>query len=259
MWTLAVAIFLVCKCATWLAARNSVPHTGWRSWAYFAAWPGMDATKFLDTSRSPARPRVEEWLWALCKTGLGVLLFWGVARRVPERLPLLQGWVGLVGMVLTLHFGSFHLVALFWQRLGIAAQPIMDRPVLSRTLSEFWGKRWNLGFRQLAYDLVFHPLHRQIGARAAGLLVFVISGLIHDLVISLPSRGGYGLPTGYFILQGLGVALERSALGRRIGLQSGIRGWVFMFLALVGPVFWLFHPPFVMRVILPFMRATRAL
>ena len=92
----------------------------------------------------------------------------------------------------------------------------MAKPILSKTLSEFWGKRWNLGFRQLAHDLIFRPLHKRIGVGAASLLVFVVSGLIHDLVISLPARGGYGLPTGYFVLQGVGVSLERS------GSDSGL-------------------------------------
>ena len=91
------------------------------------------------------------------------------------------------------------------------------------------------------------------------LLVFVASGLIHDLVISVPARGGYGLPTVYFILQGLGVMLERSTLGRRLGVQKGIAAWLFLLVVAAVPAFWLFHPPFVRRVILPFMQAVHAL
>ena len=87
----------------------------------------------------------------------------------------------------------------------------------------------------------------------------MVSGLIHDLVISLPARGGYGLPTLYFLLQGAGVAVERSRFGGRFGLGHGARGWCFMMVFLVVPVFGLFHPWFVLRVILPFMRAIHAL
>jgi alginate O-acetyltransferase complex protein AlgI len=151
------------------------------------------------------------------------------------------------------------LIALFWQAMGISAEPIMAKPILSKTLSEFWGKRWNLGFRQLAYDFIFRPLHKQIGVAAAGLLVFVASGLIHDLVISLPARGGYGLPTAYFILQGLGVTLERSAMGRQLGLQKGEMARIFAFVVTAAPAFWLFHPRFVLRVIIPFMQAIHSL
>ena len=135
----------------------------------------------------------------------------------------------------------------------------MSKPILSKSLSEFWGKRWNLGFRQLAHDLIFRPLHKHTGVAAAGMLVFVASGLIHDLVISMPARGGYGLPTAYFMLQGLGVTLERSGFGRSLRLQRGPIAWIFMFVVIAAPAFWLFHPPFVRRVIIPFMHAIHAL
>jgi hypothetical protein len=259
MWTLSFAIFLGLKWQTWWEARDHVPHSAGRSLAYLAAWPGMDAETFLDSGQVVPTPKFKEWLWATAKTAFGILLLWVIARRVPEPQALLRGWIGLFGLIFLLHFGSFHVIALFWQACGIAAQPIMSKPILSKTLSEFWGKRWNLGFRQLAYDLIFRPLHKRIGVAVASLLVFLASGVIHDLVISLPARGGYGLPTAYFILQGLGVTLERSGFGRRLGLQKGIAGRFFMLSVAAGPAFWLFHPPFVLRVIIPFMFAIRAL
>lgn len=259
MWALSFAIFAGLKWMTWWKARPRVMHSAERSFAYLVAWPGMDAESFLDEDKHPAKPAAQEWLWAAAKTALGIALLWLVARRIPEEQNLLRGWIGMLGLVLLLHFGGFHLIALFWQAMGIDAEPIMSKPILSKTLSEFWGKRWNLGFRQLAHEFIFRPLHRRTGVALAGLLVFVASGLIHDLVISLPARSGYGLPTGYFILQGLGVTLERSALGRKVGLQKGRAGWIFMLIVTATPAFWLFHPPFVLHVILPFMSAIHAL
>ena len=116
----------------------------------------------------------------------------------------------MAGLVLLLHFGTFQIVALMWQAAGVNAKPIMSAPLRATSLAEFWGKRWNLGFRQLGYELIFRPLHRVLGVELAGLLVFLVSGLIHDLVISVPARGGYGLPTGYFLLQGAGITIEHS-------------------------------------------------
>ena len=165
----------------------------------------------------------------------------------------------MVGLVLLLHFGTFQIVALLWQSFGVKAERIMSAPLQSTSLGEFWGKRWNLGFRQLAHELIFRPLHRPLGALQACFLVFAVSGLIHDLVISLPAHAGYGLPTIYFLLQGVGVAVERSTFGRRFGLAHGTCGWCFMMVFLMAPVFWLFHPGFVLCVILPFMRAMHAL
>ncbi|HLY98926.1 MAG TPA: MBOAT family protein [Candidatus Angelobacter sp.] len=265
MWTLALSIYAACKWRTWWAARAAVPHSAGRSLAYLAAWPGMDAAAFLQdgrlqNDRRAGTPRPADWLWAAAKTTLGGMLLWMAARALPADLPLLRGWTGMLGAILLLHFGAFHLAALLWQSFGIAARPLlMNSPLASRSLSEFWGKRWNTGFHQLAHDLVFRPLRRKTGVAAAGSLVFLVSGLLHDLVISLPARGGYGLPTLYFALQGAGVALERSRLGRQLGLRAGFRGWLWMAVVTAAPAFWLFHRPFVCRVILPFMEAIHAL
>ena len=259
MWALSFAIFAALKWMTWWTARDRSAASVGRSLAYLLAWPGMDAEAFLDESRCPPHPQFREWCWASVKTALGVFLLWVVARRIPAEQALLRGWIGLFGLILLLHFGSFHLIALFWQTMGIDAQPVMSKPILSRTLSEFWGRRWNLGFRQLAHEFIFGPLHKRIGVPAAGLAVFVASGLIHDLVISFPAHGGYGLPTGYFLLQGLGVTLERSHLGARIGLQAGSQARIFAIVVTAAPAFWLFHPLFVQRVILPFLQAIGAL
>ena len=155
-------------------------------------------------------------------------MLWVVARSLPASQPLLRGWVGMAGLVLLLHFGTFQIVALMWQAAGVNAKPIMSAPLRATSLAEFWGKRWNLGFRQLGYELIFRPLHRVLGVELAGLLVFLVSGLIHDLVISVPARGGYGLPTGYFLLQGAGITMEHSRWGKRLGLAHGARGWLFM-------------------------------
>jgi len=259
MWVLSLAIFAALKWMTWWTARDKVHANVGRSLAYLLAWPGMDADAFLDPRSRPDQPSLREWLWAATKTAAGMVLFWVIARRIPAEQSLLRGWIGLLGLIFLLHFGSFHLVALFWQATGIDAQPIMSSPIFSKTLSEFRGKRWNLGFRQLAHELIFRPAQKHIGASLAGLLVFVLSGLIHDLVISLPARGGYGLPTAYFIVQGLGVLVERSALVRPTGLQKKLPARIFTLVVTAAPVFWLFHPAFVQRVIIPFMHAAHSL
>ncbi|MGB8919384.1 MAG: MBOAT family protein [Candidatus Sulfotelmatobacter sp.] len=259
MWILSFAIYLSLKWLTWWRARSRIAHPAWRSVAYLLAWPGMDADAFLDPRQRVSPPATWTWLWATLETILGAILLWVMARSLPTGQPLVRGWVGMVGLILLLHFGTFQIVALLWQSLGVKAESIMSEPLRSTSLGEFWGKRWNLGFRQLAHELIFRPLHRTLGPNTAGFLVFAVSGLIHDLVISLPASGGYGLPTLYFLLQGTGVTVERSRFGKRFGLGQGVRGWCFMVVFLTVPVFGLFHPWFVLRVILPFMRAIHAL
>lgn len=259
MWLLAFSLYGSLKWLTWWRVRTRIPHSPWRSAAYLLVWPGMDAESFLDAKQHVPPPSSADWFWASFETVLGATFLWAVARVLPAGEPLLRGWVGMLGLILLLHFGAFRVVSLMWQSLGVNAEPIMCAPLRSKSLSEFWGKRWNLGFRQLSHDLIFRPLHRTLGAGGAGFLVFLISGLIHDIVISLPARAGYGLPTAYFALQGAGVAVERSTLGKQLGLRNGVRGWIFMALFTAGPAFGLFHPWFVLRVILPFMQAIRAI
>ena len=259
MWILSFAIFISLKWLTWWRANEQGTHAGWRSAAYLFAWPGMDADEFLNPGAHAARPSATAWFWATLETALGATTLWVVARSFPASQPLLRGWAGMAGLILLLHFGTFQIVALMWRAAGVNARPIMSAPLRATSLAEFWGKRWNLGFRQLGYELIFRPLRRSLGVELAGLLVFLVSGLIHDLVISVPARGGYGLPTGYFLLQGAGITVEHSRWGKRLGLAHGTRGWLFMAVFVAAPVFWLFHPWFVMRVILPFMQAIRAL
>jgi len=259
MWSLAFSIYAGLKWLTWRKVRAPLRHSTWRSIAYLLAWPGMDAESFLDIKRRVPAPAPRIWIRAVLETGIGAVMFWGLARSLPPHHLMLRGWIGMIGLVLLLHFGTFQIAALFWQNLGIDAEPIMAAPLRSQSLSELWGRRWNLGFRQLGHDLVFSPLRRIVGIKGAGFLVFLVSGLIHDLVISVPAGGGYGRPTVYFVLQGLGVIVERSTLGRNTGLGSGLCGWLFTLIVSLGPIVLLFHPPFVQNVIIPFMKATHAI
>ncbi|MFN7140906.1 MAG: MBOAT family protein, partial [Limisphaerales bacterium] len=169
--------------------------------------------------------------------------------------PILTGWIGMTGIAFMLHFGLFHLLALIWKRVGVPVEPLMDKPAMATALSEFWGRRWNRGFNQLVARFVFRPTVRHLNVAGATMLVFAVSGIIHDVVISVPARGGYGLPTLYFLLQGLGILIERTNAGRALGLNRGIRGWLFMALFTAVPAYWLFHPPFIHNVILPMLNA----
>jgi D-alanyl-lipoteichoic acid acyltransferase DltB (MBOAT superfamily) len=190
---------------------------------------------------------------AALKTLLGAALIWAAARTALPVNPLLAGWTGMAGLIFVLHFGAFHLVSLGWRTIGVNAMPVMQNPLRSHSLAEFWGRRWNTAFHELATRFTFRPLRPAVGRAGAALLVFLASGLIHELVISVPAHAGYGLPTGYFVLQGLGVAGERTRLGRRAGLGRGWRGWLFTVIVAAAPAFWLFPPSFVRNVILPML------
>ncbi|MCQ8812003.1 hypothetical protein NQU36_29410, partial [Escherichia coli] len=77
---------------------------------------------------------------------------------------------------------------------------------------------------------IFKPLLLRFGAAGATMAVFVFSGFVHELAISVPARGGYGLPGGYFVLQGAATIFQR----RHPWLASGWRGRAFTALIAAG-------------------------
>lgn len=260
MWLLAFVIFVGCKWLTW----RRTPVSGARWWqhvGYLFAWPGLNAQAFLSPERLSEKdsPRSGEWVSAAIKLVIGGVLFWGVAGWISAGQRILSGWVGMVGLILMLHFGAFHLLSCAWRAVGIDARPLMNRPLSSVSVSEFWGRRWNTAFRDLTHRFLFRPLSSWLGPRRAIIAGFVFSGIIHDLVISLPSRGGYGWPTLFFGIQAVAIFAERSRAGQAIGLGRGWRGWLFAMLVLTPPAYGLFHPPFVLNIIVPFMQALGAL
>ena len=259
MWLLALALFAGCK---WLCLRKELAKgvkagLGIRL-GFLFGWIGMDAAEFLAGKRDAQNPRAVEWGFATLKIVIGAILLWIVTRRALAVSDLLTGWTAMVGLIFILHFGLFHWLALAWRAAGFKAEPLMRAPLLARSPGEFWGDRWNTAFNKLAATFLFRPLRRKAGAPAATMFVFLVSGLVHDLVISVPARGGYGLPTLYFLLQGIVVLFEHTRFARRFGLCRGFRGWLFTLIVTAGPAFWLFHPPFIRNVILPFLRCIGA-
>jgi alginate O-acetyltransferase complex protein AlgI len=141
----------------------------------------------------------------------------------------------------------------------VQARPLMNRPLASTSLGEFWSRRWNTAFRDLTHQFLFRPFTARFGPRLGVLAGFLFSGVVHDIVISVPARGGYGGPTLFFAIQGAALMVERSAFGRAIGLGRGVRGRSFAMLVLIAPVGLLFHRPFVVGIMTPFMRALGAI
>jgi membrane bound O-acyltransferase family protein len=258
MWLIATGLYAACKALTWWTTEIATT-SRWKHIAYLVAWPGMDAAAFLESHAVTIRCPIDEWTRAMVNLITGTFLVFFAARRLPPGDTLLIGWIGMIGFVLILHFGAFHLLSCTWRSLKCPASPLMNRPLASTSLAEFWGRRWNTAFRDLTHRFLFRPLASRVGPRAAVLAGFVVSGLVHDVVISLPAGGGYGGPTLFFVIQGLAVTLERSRPGRRIGLGHGAIGRSFVLLTLIGPLGLLFHRPFIVGVITPFMHAIGAL
>ena len=251
MWLTTGGLFYMAKAAMLRGAELG----GWRKAGFALGWIGMDAAPFRrDGGRVKRAGRPFSMGAALFNMVLGVVLLWEVARCFSN--PLAAGWIGMVGLVFVLHFGVFGLLAAVWRALGVEVTPIMRCPMAATSLAEFWGRRWNLAFRDLAHRLVFTPVSHRWGHKAALWVSFGISGLVHELVISVPASAGYGLPTAYFLLQALGMSLEH---GADRSVRAPFLGWLRTHAFTVLPAFILFHPPFVERVMVPFFHVIGAL
>ncbi|HEY5912447.1 MAG TPA: MBOAT family protein [Verrucomicrobiae bacterium] len=256
MWALAFAIFAGFKWLTYreaLAGGLAVPRIA--RFVYLLCWPGMSLKEFAKTTPSKQRTNsIPHWMAAAAKTLIGAGLVWFAVPRIPADAWLLRGWMGMVGIIMMLHFGLFHLLALALRACGFDARPNMRAPLLARSLADFWGNRWNTAFNVLAARYGFRLLTPRIGPRAALGVVFLASGLLHEAVVTLPARGGYGLPTTYFALQAGGIFLERLPLFRRRPWLKRLFAWV----VLIVPLGWLFPPVFVRNVMLPMLHAIGA-
>ena len=259
MLGLALAVYSICKVATWNSVDRSAVSFE-RSIGYLVVWPGMDARRFLLGPDAPRdeRPQPGEWLWAASKLLFGCLLLWVVTPRIPVETLKPGAWVGMIGIVFALHFGVFHLLSCLWRSRGVQAESLMRCPVAATSVAEFWGRRWNRAFRDLTHEYLFRPLVMRLGAPAALWVSFLASGLVHDLVISVPARSGFGGPTLYFLLQPAAIGLERSRFGQRVGLGRGVPGRIFTAVVLIVPLPLLFHPAFIRNVMQPLLQAVGA-
>ena len=248
MWSIAVSMFAVLKGLSLHWARGLNASRG-RMAAYLFLWPGMDAAAFLKGSAEHVPDR-REWSLAVLKTVIAVVLI--MIAPIFEQ-PLLRGWIGMIGLVLFLHFGSFHLLSCFWRWRGVDAPPLMDRPLAATSVSAFWGRHWNVAFRDLTHRMIFKPALRRWGAPAALMAGFVFSGILHELAVTVPAGAWHGGPTVFFVLQGLAALFERSKTGKALGLGHGPRGWFFTQGLLLLTVPLLFPPPFALRIINPFL------
>src|SRR5690242_10149694 len=109
MWTIAGGVYVSCKWLTWHQA-TARHRASWKDAAYLLGWPGMDATTFLGERPTAERVRCHssEWLGAFGKLILGTTILFAIARMVPPQHPYVVGWIGMIGIVLMLHFGALH-------------------------------------------------------------------------------------------------------------------------------------------------------
>lgn len=87
-------------------------------------------------------------------------------------------------------------------------------PYRSKTLTEFWGRRWNLWIQDWLKDV--GSLAPRSRTRRM-LLIFFVSGFFHEAMVNLPyflitGESYFGTMIAYFLIQALALGLEKSFL-----------------------------------------------
>lgn len=226
-----------------------------RDWLAFAAvWLGMRPAEFRRRLALPLDRQllVRVGLWFACGAVI-VVLAREVHSHIADTWPHLAVYLFLVGCSMIMHFGMIGLVVAGLRWSGYPVGPQFRAPWLADSLQNFWTRRWNIGFSVMTAMAIQRPLAPLLGARGATFAGFVASGLLHELAISVPVGGGYGLPTIYFALHGVAMSFEQD-LARRGTPLAGIAGrvWALCWVLLPAPL--LFHEPFLEGVFVPLLR-----
>ena len=104
--------------------------------------------------------------------------------------------------------------------------PLFDRPWTSTSVTDCWGFRWHQLFRHVFVVFGSRPGRALLGRPGMLAGAFMVSAVLHDLGMWGLGRGTeFSTVGGFFLLMGLGAALEHAfeqLTGRRVG---GLLGW----------------------------------
>lgn len=230
-------------CCVLLGAMKGLVYAEWAGpqrltitrYAVFAVlWFGMDPGTFVKRRSGLDWKRdVGIGLLLMLIGTLGAWFVWTMQWR--------HILVMFLPMSLGFHFGALRVLKGALRAAGFPVRTLFPNLLEARGIGDFWSKRWNVGYSQMMQRLVGRPVGERLGEAAGMMAVFLGSGLLHELAITLPVRSGFGLPTLYFTLHGLLTLFERW-LGRPIGRIPAL-------LAVVGPLGLLFPPAFQKEVI----------
>jgi hypothetical protein len=151
---------------------------------------------------------------------------------------LLLHW--FAGAVMILAFAEMATASHDWltAMMGLNAPSLMRSPFLSKSVTEFWTKRWNVAASELGFrPLCFTPLARH-GVVLALFAAFTASAVGHVLLAFVAmGRWGVSISCGaFFIVQPLLIIVERRIKVKRWPATAA-RAWTLAALGVTSPLF----------------------
>jgi hypothetical protein len=197
-------------------------------------WFGMDPGTFR--FKNPNLRWKEDIAIGAILTFNGLVGSWLVANL---------GWNHIVIMFIPLsigfHFGVLRILKGTLRYYGFPVRTLFPNPLATHGIADFWSRRWNVGYSQMMQRIVGRPVEAIAGKSAGVMAVFICSGLLHEIAITLPVMSGFGLPTLYFTFHGLLTLLEKK-WNRPLGKIPTL-------ICVILPLGWLFPETFQTEVI----------
>jgi len=191
---------------------------------------------------TPAAPKLEGAALARLAgwEAIGAAFYVLVTRVGPTTtgaLYWLIRWGGGLALVYTLSEGAYCLLFAVYRLAGFRPPRLHMHPAASRSVQEFWGKRWNLTVSAWLGDTFFRPLARRGHPMAGVLVAFAVSALAHAYICKVAL--GMELSVimfGYFCVQGALVAIERPLRVTRWA-KAPAHVWTVTCMAVASPMF----------------------
>jgi hypothetical protein len=164
--------------------------------------------------------------WTVC-----ICAYWLYVRLVQEFRPpkILLSYIGAIMLWLVSEALGSLIPFLGLPSGRLLPLPHGPTPLFAKSLSEFWGRRWNVWTSEWFRQVIFRPL--QARPVLALFLVFLTSGIFHEWVINVPlyivtGKKYFGSMILYFLLQAVGILIEHKTRNRGVRI---LLVWLFVF------------------------------
>lgn len=222
---------------------------------YSYPWPGVDPRPF-QKRREPDQAAARWFVFGFPTMCLGILAMLLLALHTEALSSGVLGLAGTAALLVAVHLGYSDILSSLVRLLGFRASRLFVHPLASRSLNEFWSRRWNGPFVEMN-RLLFRPLLKgRFSAGTVVVLLFLLSGLLHELALSFPAQAGWGGPLAYFAIQGGLMLVERRW---RVKHWNGLTARMWTWFWLLAPAPLLFHGPFRENLVLPLYAALHSL
>lgn len=209
----------------------SLAHRVWAAVSPFETRTVTRAAPHLDASRFAACAGY------VALAALGYWVAFTLAAQHHGALRQALRWGGGAVFVYAAVDAGVALLNAVYRLSGIVLPPMHRAPILSLSLQEFWGERWNLTVRDWFHRHCFLPLARRRRLALGVLAAFGASTVLHVWIALVTAGWVPALMMGsFFVVQGILTVIER-----RIGVLSWRpalgRAWAVLCLVGSSPLF----------------------